>query len=83
MQCLDVLLRWFTLKFYDKNTTVHIKSLEYIKSLFDKLIENDYRMTDYEVQAFVPHLITKVEHIAVIHCAHIVLINPCIVVCFN
>ncbi|CAK8693087.1 unnamed protein product [Clavelina lepadiformis] len=60
VQCLDVLLRWFTLKFYDKNTTVHIKSLEYIKSLFDKLIENDYRMTDYEVHAFVPHLITKI-----------------------
>ena len=58
--CLDLLLRWFTLRFYDKNTTVHIKSLEYLKSLFEKLIENDYRMSEYEASAFLPHLMIKV-----------------------
>nr|XP_018670649.1 cytoskeleton-associated protein 5-like [Ciona intestinalis] len=60
MQCLDLLLRWLTLRFYDKNTTVHIKTLEYIKSLFDKLIEGNYRMPEYEVSAFLPHLIIKI-----------------------
>uniref|UniRef100_H2Z394 TOG domain-containing protein n=1 Tax=Ciona savignyi TaxID=51511 RepID=H2Z394_CIOSA len=60
VQCLDILLRWLTLRFYDKNTTVHIKTLEYIKSLFDKLIQSNYRMTEYEVSAFLPHLIIKI-----------------------
>jgi len=61
VQCLDILLRWFTLRFYDKNTTVHIKCLEYLKALFEKLDQTDYRATDYELSSFLPHLITKVS----------------------
>nr|CAB3231403.1 cytoskeleton-associated protein 5-like [Phallusia mammillata] len=60
VNCMDILLRWFTLRFYDKNTTVHIKCLEYIKVLFDKLIENSYKASDYELASFLPHLMIKI-----------------------
>nr|XP_039262114.1 cytoskeleton-associated protein 5-like [Styela clava] len=57
---LDLILRWLTLRFYEKNTTVHMKCLEYVKSVFVKLDSFDLRITDYEAYAFIPHLITKI-----------------------
>lgn len=57
---MDLILRWVTLRFYDKNTSVHLKALEYLKTLFEKLTSIDYRMTEYEAGAFIPHLLTKI-----------------------
>ena len=59
---LDLLLRWITLRFFDTNTTVNMKCLEFLQILFQMLTnEGDFRMSDYEGQAFLPYLVTKVH----------------------
>ncbi|CAI8010225.1 Cytoskeleton-associated protein 5 [Geodia barretti] len=59
---LDLLLRWITLRFFDTNTTVNMKCLEFLPILFQMLTnEGDFRMSDYEGQAFLPYLVTKVH----------------------
>ena len=48
--CLDILLRWVTLRFFDTNTTVNLKCLELLHVLFGGLVESGYRMSDYEAR---------------------------------
>ncbi len=58
----DLLLRWVTLRFFDTNTTVNLKCLEFLKVLFQLLVAQEtYRMTDYEANAFLPYLVNKVS----------------------
>ena len=57
---LDLLLRWVTLRFFDTNTTVNLKCLEFLKALFQMLVADNYRMSDYEGNAFLPYLVNKV-----------------------
>ena len=56
----DLILRWTTLRFFDTNTSVTLKCLEYLQSLFGNLVNADYRMSDYEAYAFIPYLVLKV-----------------------
>ncbi|XP_044048307.1 cytoskeleton-associated protein 5 isoform X3 [Siniperca chuatsi] len=58
--CLDLILKWFTLRFFDTNTTVLMKVLEYLKLLFAMLNSENYHLTEYEANSFVPYLIVKV-----------------------
>ncbi len=59
--CSDLLLRWITLRFFDTNTTVNMKCLEFLSALFKMLLTVDeYRMSDYEANAFLPYLVNKV-----------------------
>ncbi|XP_038561241.1 cytoskeleton-associated protein 5 isoform X4 [Micropterus salmoides] len=58
--CLDLILKWFTLRFFDTNTTVLMKVLEYLKLLFAMLNSENYHLTEYEATSFVPYLILKV-----------------------
>ncbi|XP_028304903.1 cytoskeleton-associated protein 5 isoform X3 [Gouania willdenowi] len=58
--CLDLILKWFTLRFFDTNTTVLMKVLEYLKLLFAMLNRENYHFTEYEANSFVPYLILKV-----------------------
>ncbi|XP_053741131.1 cytoskeleton-associated protein 5 isoform X3 [Synchiropus splendidus] len=58
--CLDLILKWFTLRFFDTNTTVLMKVLEYLKLLFVTLDRENYHLTEYEANSFVPYLILKV-----------------------
>ncbi|XP_072291892.1 cytoskeleton-associated protein 5 isoform X2 [Eucyclogobius newberryi] len=58
--CLDLILKWFTLRFFDTNTTVLMKVLEYLKLLFSMLTHENYSLTEYEANSFVPYLILKV-----------------------
>ncbi len=61
MGCTDLLLRWITLRFFDTNTTVNLKCLEFLSALFKMLLTVDeYRMSDYEANAFLPYLVNKV-----------------------
>ncbi|KAL7402023.1 hypothetical protein ABVT39_008297 [Epinephelus coioides] len=60
ISCLDLILKWFTLRFFDTNTTVLMKVLEYLKLLFAMLNREDYHLTEYEANSFVPYLILKV-----------------------
>uniref|UniRef100_A0A3P8QBW8 TOG domain-containing protein n=1 Tax=Astatotilapia calliptera TaxID=8154 RepID=A0A3P8QBW8_ASTCA len=60
ISCLDLILKWFTLRFFDTNTTVLMKVLEYLKLLFAMLNRENYHLTEYEANSFVPYLILKV-----------------------
>ncbi|XP_031420118.1 cytoskeleton-associated protein 5 isoform X2 [Clupea harengus] len=58
--CLDLVLKWFTLRFFDTNTSVIMKALEFLKLLFTMLRREDYHLSDYEASSFIPYLILKV-----------------------
>ncbi|XP_070686907.1 cytoskeleton-associated protein 5 [Pempheris klunzingeri] len=60
ISCLDLILKWFTLRFFDTNTTVLMKVLEYLKLLFAMLNRQNYHLTEYEANSFIPYLILKV-----------------------
>lgn len=61
---MDLLLRWVTLRFFETNTTVNLKCLEFLHALFKMLVDDgNYRMSDYEANAFLPYLVNKVGHI--------------------
>lgn len=57
---LDLILKWFTLRFFDTNPSVLLKGLEYLHSVFNTLIEMQYRMPETESAAFIPYLIMKI-----------------------
>jgi cytoskeleton-associated protein 5 len=59
--CLDLILKWFTLRFFDTNTTVLMKVLEYLKLLFAMLSAQGFHLSEYEASSFVPYLILKVS----------------------
>ncbi|XP_041052921.1 cytoskeleton-associated protein 5 isoform X2 [Carcharodon carcharias] len=58
--CLDLILKWLTLRFFDTNTSVLMKVLEYLKLIFTVLSKEDYHLTDNEASSFIPYLINKV-----------------------
>lgn len=61
VSCLDLILKWFTLRFFDTNTSVLMKALEYLKLLFVTLSNQDYHLTEHEATSFIPYVILKVE----------------------
>lgn len=58
---LDLILKWLTLRFFDTNPSVLLKGLEYLQSVFNILIDSQYRMLDNEASAFIPYLVLKVN----------------------
>ncbi|XP_035276020.1 cytoskeleton-associated protein 5-like isoform X3 [Anguilla anguilla] len=60
ISCLDLILKWFTLRFFDTNTSILMKALEYLKLLFSMLSRENYHLSEYEATSFVPYLILKV-----------------------
>ncbi|KAM4618375.1 cytoskeleton-associated protein 5 [Polymixia lowei] len=60
ISCLDLVLKWFTLRFFDTNTTVLMKVLEYLKLMFAMISRENYHLTEYEANSFVPYIILKV-----------------------
>lgn len=58
---LDLILKWFTLRFQDTNPSVIIRGLEFLKKLFKKLGEEDYSLPEMEAYSFLPYLIAKVS----------------------
>ena len=57
---VDMILKWLTLRFFDTNTSVFVKLLDYCKALLLCLERCDYSMSDLEANSFVPYLISKV-----------------------
>lgn len=57
---LDLILKWMTLRFFDTNPSVLLKGLEYLQTLFNILIDNQYNMLENEASSFLPYLILKV-----------------------
>ncbi|XP_064423215.1 cytoskeleton-associated protein 5 isoform X2 [Latimeria chalumnae] len=60
ISCLDLILKWFTLRFFDTNTSVLMKTLEYLKLLFGMLSRENYHLLDNEASSFIPYLVLKV-----------------------
>ncbi|KAH7979345.1 hypothetical protein HPB49_009121 [Dermacentor silvarum] len=57
---VDLVLKWFTLRFFDTNPSVLLRALEYLQALFPALYEAGYKMHDLEASSFLPYLIRKV-----------------------
>lgn len=60
MSNLDLILKWLTLRFFDTNPSVLLKGLDYLQTVFNFLIENQYHMLENEAASFIPYLIIKV-----------------------
>lgn len=60
ISCLDLVLKWVTLRFFETNTSVLMKVLEYLKILFSTISADGYCLTDFEASSFIPYLILKV-----------------------
>jgi len=58
---LDLILKWFTLRFFDTNPSMLNKALEYMQQLFRLLSEADYQLHEYEATSFMPYLVIKVS----------------------
>ncbi|KAK4819886.1 hypothetical protein QYF61_014554 [Mycteria americana] len=59
ISCLNLILKWLTLCFFDTNTWVLIKSLVYLSLLLTLLIQEKYQLMDNEAFSFLPYLVLK------------------------
>ncbi|KAJ0975552.1 hypothetical protein J5N97_017517 [Dioscorea zingiberensis] len=62
IELLDVLLRWFVLRFCESNTTCLLKVLEFLPELVDTLKDEGYTLTESEAAIFLPCLVEKSGH---------------------
>ncbi len=57
---LDIVLRWVTLRFFDTNTAVLLRTLQLLQELCDLAAASKHEMVEYEAAAFLPYLVGKV-----------------------
>ncbi|XP_044007897.1 protein mini spindles isoform X2 [Aphidius gifuensis] len=57
---LDLILKWLTLRFFDTNPSVLLKGLDYLQTVFNLLIQDNYHMMENEAACFIPYLILKI-----------------------
>ncbi|TVU36608.1 hypothetical protein EJB05_18547 [Eragrostis curvula] len=62
IELLDILLRWFVLRFCESNTTCLLKVLDFLPELFDLLKDQSYMLTEAEAAIFFPCLVEKCGH---------------------
>ncbi|KAL6853776.1 hypothetical protein ACP4OV_019805 [Aristida adscensionis] len=62
IELLDILLRWFVLRFCESNTTCLLKVLDFLPELFDLLKDQSYMLTEAEAAIFLPCLVEKSGH---------------------
>nr|KAJ3421325.1 Microtubule-associated protein, microtubule dynamics during spindle orientation [Polyrhizophydium stewartii] len=55
----DVILKYLTIRFFDTNTSILLKSLELLEHLFGILDVCGYLMSEYEASSFLPYFIAK------------------------
>ncbi|XP_050758614.1 cytoskeleton-associated protein 5-like [Gymnogyps californianus] len=81
ISCLDLILKWLTLRFFDTNTWVLIKSLDYLNLLLTLLIQEKYQLTDDEAFSFLPYVVLKMgePRQTVLKLVHAVLKRMCLV----
>uniref|UniRef100_A0A8C4JJR9 TOG domain-containing protein n=1 Tax=Dromaius novaehollandiae TaxID=8790 RepID=A0A8C4JJR9_DRONO len=81
IRCLDLILKWLTLRFFDTNTWVLIKSLEYLDLLLTLLSQEKYQLMENEASYLFPYLIMKMGESkeAVLKLVHAVLKRICLV----
>ncbi|XP_009680506.2 cytoskeleton-associated protein 5-like [Struthio camelus] len=81
ISCLDLILKWLTLRFFDTNTWVLIKSLEYLDLLLTLLSQEKYQLMENEASYLFPYLVMKTGESkeAVLKLVHAVLKRICLV----
>uniref|UniRef100_A0A8B9T6I9 TOG domain-containing protein n=1 Tax=Anas platyrhynchos TaxID=8839 RepID=A0A8B9T6I9_ANAPL len=81
ISCLDLILKWLSLRFFDSNTWVLIKSLEYLNLLLTLLIQEKYQLMENEALSFLPYLVLKIGEPRKVICklVHAVLEGTCLV----
>ncbi|XP_042026469.1 protein MOR1-like isoform X1 [Salvia splendens] len=62
IEVLDILLKWFVLRFCESNTSCLLKVLEFLPELLDLLRNEGYTMTEAEATIFLPCLVEKSGH---------------------
>ncbi|KAJ1285939.1 hypothetical protein BS78_03G315500 [Paspalum vaginatum] len=62
IELLDILLKWFVLRFCESNTTCLLKVLDFLPELFDVLKDQSYLLTEAEAAIFLPCLMEKSGH---------------------
>ncbi|XP_077250058.1 protein MOR1-like isoform X3 [Tasmannia lanceolata] len=62
IELLDILLRWFVLRFCESNTTCLLKVLEFLPELIGTLKDEGYTLSESEAAIFIPCLIEKSGH---------------------
>ncbi|WVZ68423.1 hypothetical protein U9M48_017361 [Paspalum notatum var. saurae] len=62
IELLDILLKWFVLRFCESNTTCLLKVLDFLPELFDLLKDQSYMLTEAEAAIFLPCLMEKSGH---------------------
>ncbi|PWA59320.1 ARM repeat superfamily protein [Artemisia annua] len=62
IEVLDILLKWFVLRFCESNTSCLLKVLEFLPELFDTLRNENYIMNESEASIFLPCLVEKTGH---------------------
>lgn len=60
MESLDLILKWVTLRFFDTNTSVLLKTLEFLNALFNMMESNEKHLSAFEASAFIPYLVGKI-----------------------
>ncbi|XP_010018318.1 PREDICTED: cytoskeleton-associated protein 5-like [Nestor notabilis] len=81
ISCLDLILKWLTLRFFDTNTWVLIKSLDYLNLLLTLLIQEKYQLMNNEAISFLPYLILKMgePRQTVLRLVHAILKRMCLI----
>ncbi|XP_072201089.1 cytoskeleton-associated protein 5-like [Excalfactoria chinensis] len=81
ISCLDLILKWLSLCFFDTNIWVLIKSLKYLNLLLIMLIQEKYQLTENEALSFLPYLVLKMGETGkfVFKLLHAVLKGTCLV----
>ncbi|XP_058079545.1 protein MOR1-like [Magnolia sinica] len=62
IELVDILLRWFVMRFCESNTTCLLKVLEFLPELIGTLKDEGYTLTESEAFIFLPCLIEKSGH---------------------
>lgn len=62
IEVLDILLKWFVMRFCESNTSCLLKVLEFLPELLDMLKNEGYTMTEAEAAIFLPCLVEKSGH---------------------
>ncbi|KAJ9565978.1 hypothetical protein OSB04_001944 [Centaurea solstitialis] len=62
IEVLDILLKWFVLRFCESNTSCLLKVLEFLPELFDTLTNENYTLNESEASIFLPCLVEKTGH---------------------
>ncbi|XP_057538805.1 protein MOR1-like isoform X2 [Amaranthus tricolor] len=62
IEVMDIVLRWFVLRFCESNTTCLLKVLEFLPELFEALRNEGYALTEAEATIFLPCLVEKSGH---------------------